>query len=255
MKIKYWSHKAWVKIHTHSSRHKFATDIFILEHGGNIRAVQELPGHANLGTTETYLSVTNENLKNTVNLLVPHEQESAVTADEVEASEEKNSKDTRKLAEKSNEASESVAENKLHLRVREIQLIGFKSNVYLVLLRLTFLNQTSVGITVYHLGSGAPNSKMVSNPISEYHKNRQKVRIYLSTNERVKADVKTEELLLMPLDIPSHESKSLWMPLEIHRTETDTNNSIGLVIIASDISGKTLAEFNEPVELRTYTVL
>ena len=67
MKINYWAKKAGVSIHTHSLRHKFATDI--LERGGNIKAVQELLGHENLGTTETYLAVTNENLKTTVNLL------------------------------------------------------------------------------------------------------------------------------------------------------------------------------------------
>ena len=67
MKISYWAHKAGVSIHTHSLRHKFATDI--LERGGNIRAVQQLLGHESLGTTESYLAVTNNGLRDAVNLL------------------------------------------------------------------------------------------------------------------------------------------------------------------------------------------
>jgi len=38
MKISYWARKADVSIHTHSLRHKFATDI--LDRGGSIRADQ-----------------------------------------------------------------------------------------------------------------------------------------------------------------------------------------------------------------------
>jgi site-specific recombinase XerD len=67
MKIGYWAKKAGVSIHTHSLRHKFATDI--LDRGGNIRAVQQLLGHESLGTTESYLAVTNNTLQDTVNLL------------------------------------------------------------------------------------------------------------------------------------------------------------------------------------------
>lgn len=48
-------------------RHRFATDL--LERGANIKVVQELLGHENLATTEIYLSVTNQSLKDAVNLL------------------------------------------------------------------------------------------------------------------------------------------------------------------------------------------
>ncbi len=67
MKIGQASRKAGVKIHTHGMRHKFATDI--LERGGNIRAVQKLLGHESLVTTEGYLAVTDEDLRNAVDLL------------------------------------------------------------------------------------------------------------------------------------------------------------------------------------------
>ena len=59
-KITYWAHKAGVPVHTHSFRHKFATDI--IERGGNIRAVQQLLGHESLATTEVYLSVTDKSM-------------------------------------------------------------------------------------------------------------------------------------------------------------------------------------------------
>jgi site-specific recombinase XerD len=67
MKIGNWARKAGVSIHTHSLRHKFATDI--LDRGGNIRAVQQLLGHESLATTEGYLAVTDKSLRDAVNLL------------------------------------------------------------------------------------------------------------------------------------------------------------------------------------------
>jgi len=67
MKINYWARKAGVKIHTHSFRHKFATDI--LNRGGSVRALQKLLGHESLATTEVYLDATDDSLKDAVNLL------------------------------------------------------------------------------------------------------------------------------------------------------------------------------------------
>jgi integrase/recombinase XerD len=66
-KIRLLSKKAGVKIHTHSLRHKFATDL--LEQGANIKQVQELLGHTNLATTEVYLSLNSGSLKAAIDLL------------------------------------------------------------------------------------------------------------------------------------------------------------------------------------------
>jgi integrase/recombinase XerD len=67
-KIRQFARKAGLEdFHTHTMRHKFATDL--LERGANIKVVQELLGHENLATTEVYLSVTNQSLKDAVNLL------------------------------------------------------------------------------------------------------------------------------------------------------------------------------------------
>lgn len=63
-----WTRKAGTpQLHPHSFRHKFATDI--LERGGSLRDVQALLGHESLGTTESYLAVTDEGQARSVELL------------------------------------------------------------------------------------------------------------------------------------------------------------------------------------------
>ena len=68
MKIKNFARKAGFEdFHAHSMRHKFATDL--LERGADLKVVQELLGHENLSTTQVYLAVTSERMREAVNLL------------------------------------------------------------------------------------------------------------------------------------------------------------------------------------------
>jgi len=53
--------------HTHTMRHKFATSL--VERGANNRAVQILLGHSRLDTTQVYLSMTDRDLREAVQLL------------------------------------------------------------------------------------------------------------------------------------------------------------------------------------------
>lgn len=68
MKIKKFSRKAgYEDFHAHLIRHKFAIDL--LERGADLKVVQELLGHENLSTTQVYLAVTSERMREAINLL------------------------------------------------------------------------------------------------------------------------------------------------------------------------------------------
>ena len=67
-KIRLFAKRAGLdNLHCHSLRHKYATDL--LEAGADIKAVQELLGHTDLGSTQIYLSITNKRLHEAVKLL------------------------------------------------------------------------------------------------------------------------------------------------------------------------------------------
>jgi DNA-binding CsgD family transcriptional regulator len=231
--IRWAARKAGVDIHTHSLRHFFGQSL--VDSGTDLETVRRLMGHSNLKTTQIYIGRTDTQRREAIARL-----EGTPINDTV--------KDEERIV---------LAESDLglHLRVREVALIGSAKGTYLVLLRLTFVNSSSIGKTIYHIGSGAPGKQGVSNPIREYLEGTSKVRVTFSQNKQISVDLEKAEFLILPFDLPPYESRSYWMPLQIHQTLEDSiPPQAHLYLITEDISGKSLATFDDTIELKTYTV-
>ncbi|MFQ6372635.1 tyrosine recombinase XerC [Shewanella sp. YIC-542] len=71
-RLAYWGQQQVIagRVHPHKLRHSFATHM--LESSGDLRAVQELLGHANLATTQIYTSLDFQHLAQVYDRAHPH---------------------------------------------------------------------------------------------------------------------------------------------------------------------------------------
>lgn len=71
-RVAYWSQRQGLdqRVHPHQLRHSFASHI--LESSGDLRAVQELLGHANLSTTQIYTHLDFQHLARVYDKTHPH---------------------------------------------------------------------------------------------------------------------------------------------------------------------------------------
>jgi len=91
--VKHYALKAGINdVTPHTLRHYFATSL--LECGANLRAIQELLGHADISTTAIYLDIIPKHLQNTIALLDKREEgKEKERTKEREREEEKNRED------------------------------------------------------------------------------------------------------------------------------------------------------------------
>jgi len=197
--IRWAAVKGGANLHTHSLRHFFGQSL--VDTGTDLETVRRLMGHSSLRTTQIYIGRTDKQRRDAINRL------EGIPPDEII-----DERESKQFTEK---------DSKLQLRIREVNLIGTVKETYFVLLRLVFVNPSSTGRTVYHVGSGAPKKDNVGNPIMEIAEDSSKIKVIFTMNKKINIEIKQKELLMLPFDIPAYQSRVFWLPLEIEKKAID----------------------------------
>lgn len=146
----------------------------------------------------------------------------------------------------------------LHLKVRELQVHRSPDGIhFLVLLRVCFVNPAARGKTVGYIQVGKPDNATVAQPPYEYEEGHNTLRYWIPNTPHVESYLSEDEILVLPLDIPPHQSQSKWYVLLFQMNEAVRGFDIPTVqvlVLAEDIWGKTIAKYDEEVELKTHTL-
>jgi hypothetical protein len=147
----------------------------------------------------------------------------------------------------------------LQLRLREVDLMAVSGDIYLVLLRVAFVNPALRGRTVYQLRLQPQGDAKVWRPPPQYREDRSSISYAIASvgGQSQTVVLPKSEILQLPLDIPPHQSRTGWVALVVQPGTLQAPQHFpcfDAALIAQDVSLRNVARISEQIELRTYTL-
>lgn len=139
----------------------------------------------------------------------------------------------------------------LLITLKDIRRIGRAQGRCLVLLRICFVNPSLTGRTVFDIGAGAPTEESVGQVQVEFEIEKRMITVQLRSNPQVESSIPENEYLRLPLDIPPHQSRTLWRAVDIKCDYPESPNGdyvpFHLRLQAFDAEGKRLCSTDQVI--------